>query len=156
MATTSSAAMDPLRFRCRTGSGCGVDAGEARVRAEASWRPASSQSAGHRCRRGLPQPTDLYDGRRASTRCRRTDRRDVADRSAGARGFHDAGAADHVFILHSADAQGPILPGQDASASVKRVDLRELNAGQLPATVALQDGDTVYVPPKLNVYVSGR
>jgi len=65
-------------------------------------------------------------------------------------------AADHVFILHSADAQGPILPGQNESASVKRVDLRELNAGQLPAMVVVQDGDTVYVPPKLNVYVSGQ
>ena len=65
-------------------------------------------------------------------------------------------AADHVFILHSSNAQGPILPGQDASASVKRIDLRELNAGQLPATVVVQDGDTVYVPPKLNVYVSGQ
>jgi polysaccharide export outer membrane protein len=65
-------------------------------------------------------------------------------------------AADHVFILHSSNAQGPVLPGQDASASVKRIDLRELNAGQLPATVVVQDGDTVYVPPKLNVYVSGQ
>jgi polysaccharide biosynthesis/export protein len=65
-------------------------------------------------------------------------------------------AADHVFILHSQGAEGPVLPGQDASASVKRVDLRELNAGQLPASVVLQDGDTVYVPPKLNVYVSGQ
>jgi len=65
-------------------------------------------------------------------------------------------AADHVFILHSPNAQGPILPGQDASASVQRVDLRELNSGQLPTAVAVQDGDTVYVPPKLNVYVSGQ
>jgi polysaccharide export outer membrane protein len=65
-------------------------------------------------------------------------------------------AADHVFILHSPTADGPILPGQDASASVKRIDLRELNSGQLPETVTIQDGDTVYVPPKLNVYVSGQ
>jgi polysaccharide biosynthesis/export protein len=65
-------------------------------------------------------------------------------------------AADHVFILHSKDADGPILPGQDASASVKRIDLRELNAGQLPEAVTVQDGDTVYVPPKQNVYVSGQ
>ena len=65
-------------------------------------------------------------------------------------------AADHVFILHSANAQGPVLPGQDSSASVKRFDLRELNTGQLPVSVAVQDGDTIYVPPKLNVYVSGQ
>jgi polysaccharide biosynthesis/export protein len=65
-------------------------------------------------------------------------------------------AADHVFILHSRNADGPILPGQDASASVKRIDLRELNSGQLPETVTVQDGDTVYVPPKQNVYVSGQ
>jgi polysaccharide export outer membrane protein len=65
-------------------------------------------------------------------------------------------AADFVFVLHSADAQGPVLPGQDSSASVKRFDLRELNTGQLPVSVAVQDGDTIYVPPKLNVYVSGQ
>jgi polysaccharide biosynthesis/export protein len=65
-------------------------------------------------------------------------------------------AADHVFILHSRDADGPILPGQDATASVKRIDLRELNSGQLPEAATVQDGDTVYVPPKQNVYVSGQ
>jgi polysaccharide biosynthesis/export protein len=65
-------------------------------------------------------------------------------------------AADYVFILHSSNAHGPILPGQDDSATTKRVDLRELNAGQLPASVVVQDGDTVYVPAKQNVYVSGQ
>lgn len=65
-------------------------------------------------------------------------------------------AADHVFILHSPTAEGPILPGQDTSANVKRIDLRELNAGQLPEAVTVQDGDTIYVPPKLNVFVSGQ
>jgi polysaccharide export outer membrane protein len=65
-------------------------------------------------------------------------------------------AADYVFILHSPNAQGPILPGQDDAATTKRVDLRELNAGALPASVIVQDGDTVFVPAKQNVYVSGQ
>jgi polysaccharide export outer membrane protein len=65
-------------------------------------------------------------------------------------------AADHVLIIRSATAEGPVLPGQDQSASVTRVDLRQLNAGQLSDAVIVHDGDTVFVPRASNVFVSGQ
>ena len=55
-------------------------------------------------------------------------------------------AADHVFIIRSATAEGPVLPGEDKTASMTKVDLRQLNAGQLSADVMVHDGDTVFVP----------
>jgi polysaccharide export outer membrane protein len=64
-------------------------------------------------------------------------------------------AADQLLILRSPHAQGPVLPGQDAGASVIRVDLRQLSGGQ-PTDVSLQDGDTIYVPRASTIYVYGE
>ncbi len=64
-------------------------------------------------------------------------------------------AAETVLIIRSADAEGPVLPGQDPSASVTRVDLRELDSGQLPP-VKLLGGETIHVPRAFMVYVSGQ
>jgi polysaccharide export outer membrane protein len=64
-------------------------------------------------------------------------------------------AADHVLILRSPNADGPVLPGQDQSADVTRVDLRRLNEG-MAADVALQDGDTIFVPRAATIYVYGQ
>ena len=61
-------------------------------------------------------------------------------------------AADHAFIIRSADAHGPVLPGQDQSASVTRLDLREFNTGQLSSVVMVRDGDTIFVPRASTVY----
>jgi polysaccharide export outer membrane protein len=66
-------------------------------------------------------------------------------------------AADHAFIIRSVNAQGPVLPGQDASASVTRVDLREFDGGQLSSSVLMvHDGDTIFVPRVSTVYVYGQ
>ena len=65
-------------------------------------------------------------------------------------------AADHAFIIRSANAQGPVLPGQDESASVTRLDLREFNNGQLSSVVMVRDGDTIFVPRASTVYVYGQ
>jgi polysaccharide biosynthesis/export protein len=64
-------------------------------------------------------------------------------------------AADHVLIIRSAGAEGPLLPGQDPSASVTRIDLRELDSGQLPS-LKLLGGETIHVPRRFMVYVSGQ
>ena len=65
-------------------------------------------------------------------------------------------AADHVFIIRSRNASGPVLPGEDASAEVTRVDLRALEAGRLPTAVVVRDGDTVFVPRASHVFVYGQ
>jgi polysaccharide export outer membrane protein len=49
-----------------------------------------------------------------------------------------------------------VLPGEDASASVTRLDLREFNNGQLSSVVMVRDGDTIFVPRASIVYVSGQ
>jgi polysaccharide export outer membrane protein len=64
-------------------------------------------------------------------------------------------AADHAFIIRSANAQGPLLPGQDESASVTRLDLREFNSG-LATVVMVRDGDTIFVPRVSTVFVYGQ
>ena len=64
-------------------------------------------------------------------------------------------AADHVLIIRSTEAEGPVLPGQDPSASVTRIDLRELDAGQLPS-LKLLGGETIHIPRRFMVYVSGH
>jgi polysaccharide export outer membrane protein len=65
-------------------------------------------------------------------------------------------AADHALIIRSDHAQGPVMPGQDASAKVTRVDLRQLGTGQLSADSMVHDGDTVYVPRAANIYIYGE
>ena len=65
-------------------------------------------------------------------------------------------AADHAFIIRSPNAAGPVLPGQDESASVTRVDLRELEGGRLSSIVTVHDGDTIFVPRASTVFVYGQ
>jgi polysaccharide export outer membrane protein len=65
-------------------------------------------------------------------------------------------AADHAFIIRSPNAEGPVLPGQDESASVTRLDLREFNNGQLSSVVMVRDGDTIFVPRASTVFVYGQ
>jgi polysaccharide export outer membrane protein len=71
-------------------------------------------------------------------------------------GSTTADAADHAFIIRSANAEGPVLPGQDESASVTRIDLREFNDGQLSTVVMVHDGDTIFIPRASTVYVYGQ
>jgi polysaccharide export outer membrane protein len=63
-------------------------------------------------------------------------------------------AAEYVLVFRSTDPEGPQRPGQDASAPT-RIDLRELDSGQLPS-MKLLGGETIHVPRKSMVYVSGQ
>jgi polysaccharide export outer membrane protein len=67
-----------------------------------------------------------------------------------------ADAADYAFIIRSAKAGGPVLPGEDANAEVVRVDLRRMDTGQPSAELMLRDGDTVYVPRASVIFVYGQ
>lgn len=58
--------------------------------------------------------------------------------------------ASEAVIVRTQGATGPVLPGQDDSSQVIRVNLREfekdVQSGMLTRNVLLIDGDTVYVP----------
>ena len=65
-------------------------------------------------------------------------------------------AADHALIIRTPAAQGPVLPAENASAEVTRIDLRRLNEGDPASNINLEDGDTVYVPRAETIYVYGE
>jgi polysaccharide biosynthesis/export protein len=50
----------------------------------------------------------------------------------------------------------PILPNQDEAAEVVRVNIRDLQGGQLSHNIALRDGDTIYIPRAETIYVFGQ
>ena len=50
---------------------------------------------------------------------------------------------------------GPLLPDA-AGSEVTRVDLKQLQSGQLSRNLALRDGDTIFVPRAESVYVFGQ
>jgi polysaccharide export outer membrane protein len=65
-------------------------------------------------------------------------------------------AANHVLIVRPTTPLGPVLPGDDLSAKVIRVELEDLEGGELSKNISVADGDTVFVPRASVVYVSGR
>lgn len=64
--------------------------------------------------------------------------------------------AAEVIIVRAKDAKGPVLPGEDQSAQVIRVDVRSLQNGTLSQNIALRDGDTIFVPRAESAYVFGE
>jgi len=67
-----------------------------------------------------------------------------------------ASTTSDVIIVRPRDAKGPTLPGEDQSAEVTRVNLKQLQSGQLSENVDLRDGDTIFVPHQESVYVFGQ
>jgi polysaccharide export outer membrane protein len=73
-------------------------------------------------------------------------------------------AARHVLIVRPPrrSAQAPLasrptVPGDEpADSEIIRIDLADLQAGNVGLNIALQDGDTVNVPKALSVFVSGH
>ena len=66
-------------------------------------------------------------------------------------------AGSAVLILRPKRPAGdsPTLPDSD-DADVRRVDLRDIQAGKLAANVAIHDGDTIFVPKAGRFYVTGN
>jgi polysaccharide export outer membrane protein len=71
-------------------------------------------------------------------------------------GSTTAAAADHALIIRSRNPQGPVVPGQDSSAELIRVDLRRLDGGLTLSDVTVHDGDTVFVPRASSVFIYGQ
>ncbi|MFB3855238.1 MAG: polysaccharide biosynthesis/export family protein [Vicinamibacterales bacterium] len=67
-------------------------------------------------------------------------------------------AADEVLIVRPAESGGaaPVMPEQDDSAQVIKVNIAAVQAGDLSQNALLEDGDTVVVPRALSVYVFGH
>ena len=68
-------------------------------------------------------------------------------------------AAGEALIVRSRAAgkvDGPLLPEQEHSADVIRVDITELQSGRLSQNAQVRDGDTIFVPRAELVYVFGQ
>jgi len=69
------------------------------------------------------------------------------------------GAADEILIVRPAPGKGagPVLPNEvDSDTTVIRINIRDLQAGDLSKNVLLKDGDTIVVPKAQGVYVFGQ
>jgi polysaccharide biosynthesis/export protein len=53
-------------------------------------------------------------------------------------------------------AIAPLLPNQEDASEVVRVNIRDLQDGQRSQNIALQDGDTIFVPRAETIYVFGQ
>lgn len=67
-----------------------------------------------------------------------------------------ASPVGEIIIVRPHEARGPTLPGEDLSAEVRRVNLKQLQSGQLSENVDLHDGDTIFVPRAESIYVFGQ
>lgn len=66
-----------------------------------------------------------------------------------------AGNAIHIVRRPDGQDSGPLLPEDATEADVTYVDLRDIQTGRL-STVALRDGDTVFVPRAETFFVTGQ
>lgn len=55
-----------------------------------------------------------------------------------------------------ATGAAPVTPDQEGAAEVFRASIRSLEAGELQQNIALEDGDTLYVPRAETAYVFGE
>jgi polysaccharide export outer membrane protein len=69
-----------------------------------------------------------------------------------------AAASSEVVVVHPDPERtegGPLLPDTAGAVSV-RVNIRDLQGGMLSQNVALQDGDTIFVPKAETFFVTGH
>lgn len=69
-----------------------------------------------------------------------------------------ASASGEAIIVRPRNGvpDAPLMPGQDLTAEVIRVDLLKLRGGDLTQNLHLQDGDTVYIPRSETAYIYGQ
>jgi polysaccharide biosynthesis/export protein len=67
-------------------------------------------------------------------------------------------AAEAIVVRPRGEVKGPVLPSEmsDADVDVLRVNLREIESGNLQANLALRPNDTVFIPQAPRIYVSGE
>jgi polysaccharide export outer membrane protein len=67
-------------------------------------------------------------------------------------------ASDEILIVRPAPgkAAGPTMPDQASDSTVLRINIRDLQEGDLTKNAPLKDGDTIVVPKAQAVYVFGQ
>ena len=75
---------------------------------------------------------------------------------AGSTTIEASGEAVIVRLPAGKAASAPVLPNQEDSSEVVHVNIRDLQSGQLSQNIALQDGDTIFVPRAETIYVFGQ
>ena len=67
-------------------------------------------------------------------------------------------AADEILIVRptSGKAAGPIMPDQNGDSTVLKINIHDLQEGDLTKNAPLKDGDTIVVPKAQAVYVFGQ
>jgi len=68
-------------------------------------------------------------------------------------------ASGEVVIVHAGEnATGPTIPSGENNKEMDaiRINLRDLENGELSQNAALKDGDTIFVPRAQSVYVTGQ
>jgi polysaccharide export outer membrane protein len=65
-------------------------------------------------------------------------------------------SGEAVIVRATGAVSGPTLPTDSGAKNAVRVDLRELQSGQLAENPMLRDGDTIFVPMAQSIYVYGQ
>lgn len=66
-------------------------------------------------------------------------------------------ASEEAVVVHAGtNAPGPTLPAGENAANVVRVNLRDLEKGIFSNNTVLSDGDTIFVPRAVSIYVFGQ
>lgn len=65
-------------------------------------------------------------------------------------------AGREVLVVRAARPARPGTTGEEPEPEVLRIDLADLQAGNISLNVRLQDGDTINVPKALSVFVTGQ
>jgi polysaccharide export outer membrane protein len=66
--------------------------------------------------------------------------------------------AEAIVVRPKGEAKGPVLPSDIGSAAVEvlRVNIREIESGNLAGNIVLRPNDTVFIPLAPRVFVSGE
>lgn len=69
-------------------------------------------------------------------------------------------AAGNTIIVQrqkdpTAPVTGPVIPGQNTGVEIMRISYDDLREGRLQSNIALQDGDTLFIPEAERYYITG-
>jgi polysaccharide export outer membrane protein len=67
-------------------------------------------------------------------------------------------ASSELIVVHPKKAKpgAATLPDEDADADRTRVNIKDLQVGKAGLDIALQDGDTIFVPKAQQIYITGQ
>ena len=73
-----------------------------------------------------------------------------------AAGSPTAAAASYVVISRPGGSEPRLPNGEPGGGTSLRITLKELQSGQIPASFALRDGDTITIPKADTIFVTGQ